>query len=353
MKFKILLAAGGTGGHVFPALALAEELQEKACEVLFAAGNLSKNAYFKDNAFPFRDISCSPSLVKGIISNTKGVLEAVKLLREFNPNVVIGFGSYYTLPVLIAAKWLGIPILLHEANSIPGRVNRLFAPFASKTWTYFPKTRNHLKGAVEECKMPLRSHFKKGKVSKEEARKFFNLNVDLMTILIFGGSQGANALNVLFSREVINELKKHLPPFQLIHFTGSNKGIFYEGFPHYVKPFEKRIDLAWAAADMAVTRAGASSIAEQVEWEVPGISIPYPKATDRHQEFNADFLVETGIGVKVVEEELTPDLFVDKMVSIYQNRHQAALKINQYKKNKRLMDLSSEILHWLQQHQNL
>lgn len=353
MKFKVVLTAGGTGGHIFPALAVAEELKDHSCDILFAAGNLSQNIYFNDTNFAYKDISCSPFIIKGMFTNTKGVLEATRLLRAFKPDVVIGFGSYYTLPILIAAKWMQIPILLHEANSIPGRVNRLFAPFANKTWTYFPQTKNQLKGIVQQCKMPLRPLFKKGMVPKVEAKKFFNLNGDLLTILIFGGSQGARALNGLFSPSIIKELKKHLPPFQLIHFTGTKDKLSYKEIPHYITSFERRIDLAWAAADIAVTRAGASSVAEQILYEVPGLLIPYPMATDNHQEFNADFLVETGLGIKVIEEKLTPAFFMEKMVSIYQNRHQAALKINQYKKNHSLMELSTEILHWLKHYQKL
>lgn len=345
---RFLLTTGGTGGHIFPALALAEELCEKKGTVLFAGGNLSKNPYFKDAAFPFKDVACSPHLIRGLGNHWKGILEAARVIRDFNPDAVIGFGSYYTLPVLIAAKWLGKPLLLHEANSIPGRVNRLFAPFADKTWTYFPKARLHLFGKVEECKMPLRSHFRKGIVSKEEARKFFNLNPDQLTLLIFGGSQGAKVINALFSETAVLELKKILPPFQIIHFTGLNQTISYEGIPHFVKPFEKRIDLAWAAADLSITRAGASSIAEQFEYGVPGLVIPFERAKDKHQEHNAAFLQAAGIGVSLLESEVESS-FVEKLAALYNNREHAQERWNQYKKCHSLRSLSEEILNWLEE----
>lgn len=195
MSCRLLLSAGGTGGHIFPALALADELKARHdCYILFAAGKLSKNPYFSHDELEFKDVSCSSKLLQGMGLNCKGVFESIKIIKDYKPNAVIGFGSYYTLPMLIAAAILRVPILLHEANSIPGRVNRLFSPFARKTWISFSEAKNRLSGSVDLCKMPLRAHFKKGLVTKKEALSYFNLDTNIPAILIFGGSKALREL---------------------------------------------------------------------------------------------------------------------------------------------------------------
>lgn len=354
-QYRILLTAGGTGGHIFPALALAKELQVRYhCSMMFAAGNLSKNAYFQQDSFPYKDISCSKRLFLGAGSNLKGIVESIRLINSFNPDVIVGFGSYYTLPVLAASLILTKPILLHEANSRAGRVNRIFSPFAKKSWVFFPEAKAQLKGDVEECKMPLREQFRKDSVSKQEALAFFQLDQHLPTFLVFGGSQGAKGVNALFSQSSLLAIQKRLPPFQMIHFTGSNEEASilskrYRGLniPSCVKAFESRMDLAWAAADVAVTRAGASSIAEQCEYGIPGLVIPFPNATDGHQDLNADKLTRASLAIKVAEKELSPAIFIDKICSVFESRELRRLQFSQDKQKISNLDLSERIIDWL------
>lgn len=350
MSSRILLSAGGTGGHIFPALALANELKARhGCSILFTAGKLSKNPYFPHQQFAFKDVSCSSSLLKGVGSNCKGIFESIRIIKEYKPDAVIGFGSYYTLPTLAAASLLRVPILLHEANSIPGRVNRLFSPLAKKTWISFSEAKHRLSGSVELCKMPLREHFKMGLISKEEAAAYFNLDSNLPTILIFGGSQGAKRINELFSESFLARLSA----IQVIHFTGSkqDEDVFSKryhtcGIRAYVKSFESRIDLAWAAADIAVTRAGASSLAEQWEYGVPGILIPYPEATDNHQDFNANDLVSAGLCIKLREQEINAEVFLDTILHLIRNGDAMKTHFN-INKNDAKFDLSHHIMEWI------
>jgi len=352
MNCRLLLSAGGTGGHIFPAIALANELKTRhGYSVLFTAGKLSKNPYFPHEEFAFKDVSCSSNLLTGIGLNCKGVYESIQIINKYKPEAVIGFGSYYTLPTLVAAMILRVPVLLHEANSIPGRVNRLFSPFAKKTWISFSEAKNRLSGSVELCKMPLREQFKKGLVTRLEASTYFNLDANTPTILIFGGSQGAKRINELFSQTLIS----HLPDIQIIHFTGSTSdeeafSRLYNacGIRSYVKSFEPRIDLAWAAADMAITRAGASSLAEQWEFGVPGILIPYPEATDNHQDFNADDLVTAGLCYKLREKDLNFNLFLETVLRLIQNREAMKVQFNENKKNDTQLDLSQHIMDWIE-----
>lgn len=351
MSSRLLLSAGGTGGHIFPAIALANELKTlHGCSVLFTAGKLSKNPYFPIEEFTFKDVSCSSMLFKGAYLNSKGIIESMRIIKDYKPDAVIGFGSYYTLPTLAAATLLRVPILLHEANSIPGRVNRIFSPFAKKTWVSFSEAKNKLSGVVEQCKMPLRKQFKKGSASRKDAFAYFDLDVSLPTILVFGGSQGAKRINNLFSESLLEYVKN----IQIIHFTGSaaDEEVFskrYQAFGvrHYVKSFEKRIDLAWIAADMAVTRAGASSLAEQWEFEVPGILIPYPEATDNHQDFNANDLVNAGLCYKLREKDINASVFLETVQRLIQNRKSMQTHFIENKKKDTQLDLSQHIMDWI------
>ncbi|MBP9841292.1 MAG: UDP-N-acetylmuramate--L-alanine ligase [Simkaniaceae bacterium] len=230
---KVVLAVSGTGGHLFPAQALARELED----VLFLGPDLSTNRFFF-HEFPSVNISAGKTPFKIL----RGVVQSLKVLRREKPRLVIGFGSYHSLPPLLAALLLRIPIALYEPNQVPGRVNRLLRPF------------DQLKNIP--LKVPLFHHLK---VPQEEALAYFGLKKGLPAILIFGGSQGAQRL-----KEV--EL-----PYQLIKLD----------------KFEKNMHYAWSAADLVICRSGASSIAEHRHYEVPAIFIPYPYATDDHQTANA------------------------------------------------------------------
>lgn len=361
-KPRILITSGGTGGHIFPAIALAETLRnEHNCSIMFVGGKLSKNPYFEKENFPYQEIECAEvnfslkTLFRSPLKIAKGVREALWVLNQFKPDLVVGFGSYYTLPVLIATKMLGIPLILHEANSIPGKVNRLFAPFAEKTFVHFPCTQTLLRGKSVVAGMPLRKNFQKALISQEEAKKAFQLDPTCPTLLVFGGSQGAKRINELFSSAAVFHLKPMLPSFQVLHFTGNHSesellmGRYVSGnVAAYVRPFEKRMDLAWAAADLAVTRAGASSIAEQIEYEVPGILIPYPAAADKHQDKNADFLEESGLIVKLSEIDLTPQALAAKIQEVFVEADTRTAEFKKYKKKVFDHPLPTQIMQWLQ-----
>jgi UDP-N-acetylglucosamine--N-acetylmuramyl-(pentapeptide) pyrophosphoryl-undecaprenol N-acetylglucosamine transferase len=339
-KPKILLTAGGTGGHIFPALALGEVLREDAgCDVLFAGGQLSQNPYFEQNAYPYQDVlagKMTPNPFEWMKMGL-GLIQSIQLIKKFDPDLVLGFGSYYTVPLLAAAKILRKPLFLHESNSIPGRVNRYFSPYAEMTWVHFPSTISLLKGPAETAKMPLRPLFRKGILSKEKAREGWGLEPNLPTLLAFGGSQGAQGVNTLFVSAACNHLKG--VRFQVIHFTGSaNDTTILEayrqaGIPAYVRPFEKRMDMAWAAADLAVTRSGAASFAEQVEYEVPGIFIPYPHSTDGHQRKNAAYADLNGLGIKRDQANLSPETLAQDILRLLAEKKEFDENFQKYKAN--------------------
>lgn len=358
---KIVLAVGGTGGHVFPALALAEELKEKyGYDVHFAGGKLSKNPYFRGESCSLYEVSCGKlsknplEFIRQSYSLFKGVRESIKLLKELQPDVVIGFGSYYSLPVLIAAKWLKIKVFLHEANSVPGRVNRLLSRFADQVWVQFPSAGPALKANSKLGGLPIRKNLKKGIVSQAESRTLFQLDPKLLTILVLGGSQGARKLNCLFSEAVLFHLRELLPPFQVIHSTGSHAETellmaryVSASVPAYVRPFIGNMQYAWSAADISITRAGAGTIVEQYEFEVPSILMPYPDATDHHQDLNADFLEKSALAKKVNEATITPQGLAQKIQELYINSSRALENFKVFKENHRMNNLAEEIIEAL------
>lgn len=358
---KVLLAVGGTGGHVFPALALGEELSEKyGCEVHFAGGRLKDNPFIKEEKCHLHEVSCGKlsknpfEMIRQTYLLIKGVKESFSLIHKLKPEAVIGFGSYYSLPLLIASKLSGCKMFLHEGNSVPGKVNRIFSPYADKVWVQFPSAQDQLKGKISLGGLPLRKNLRKGSVSRAEARRAFQLDPNLITILVLGGSQGARKLNELFSEAVLFHLRELLPPFQVIHSAGSHletekmmERYVSAQIPAYVRPFIKNMECAWNAADISVSRSGAGTIVEQYEFEVPGLLVPYPFATDNHQELNASFLVETGLAEKALEAALTPQNLARQIQELHIKALRMAEKFQGYKKEHSMKNLSQEIIEAL------
>jgi len=304
-----MIASGGTGGHVFPAIGVAHQWQEKQPEdeIVFAGGGVLTNRYL--NGIPWRrfEVPCGRGTLRGIPGIIRGFRAALKLLRLEKPDLVVGFGSYYTFPLLLAARWLKIPIVLHEANGFPGKVNRLMSRFATVTALHLPSARRFMKGDVREVGMPLRKGFQKGVLSKKEARERLGLLPDRLTLLVFGGSQGAAALN-----RIIEEVLLQPVSFQLIHLTGDvetadriDARCRQLGIPAYVRSFDHGMNVLLEATDVALSRSGASTLAELVEYEIPAIFVPYPFAVDDHQTKNAAAIVEVEGGRMIPESHLT------------------------------------------------
>jgi len=358
---RVLITAGGTGGHLYPAQALAQELinQESSSDVLFVAGGLKKNPYFDHERFPFQEISSSPLLsrnplncFKGMKNLIKRLTQSVSIVKSYRPDVIVGFGSYYTVPILIAARSMRVPIILHEANSIPGRANKWLAPLATHVGIHFPSTSSFFKSKAIEVGLPLREGYNLNAMSKKEALAHYGLSPDRKTLLVCGGSQGAQAINDLIGKclPILRELS-----LQIIHFTGSAEKAaeltaLYaaQHIPANVKAFESQMNFAWCAADAFVGRSGASTIAESLEFEVPGILIPYPYATDQHQEKNADFLIENvKSGWKLLESGLTSELLGKTIEQLFNEKQELDFKKNlrAYKQRKQRLTLCQLVIN--------
>lgn len=315
----ILLAVGGTGGHLFPAQALADELleQDARCEVVFAGAQLNTNRFLDKSRYRHIEVvSATPfrrNPLRAALLLTQGVLQSVKVLKKEKPALVVGFGSYHSFPLLCAAKLLGIPFILFEADTLPGKVNRLLSRYARFTAIHFSSSAQFLKGKSIPVLLP--SRHKQTSLSVEEARISLSLNPECFTLLVFGGSQGARSINQHIRSTL--PLLKHLSfPLQLIHITGSveiaeemQRLCMTLGIAAYAKDFEVRMKEVWKASTLVIGRSGASTLAEMVHYEVPGIVIPYPHASDGHQKSNAHFLQhEVKGGICLLDEEVTPDL---------------------------------------------
>lgn len=315
MSKRILITAGGTGGHLYPAQALAEQLLESLfdAKILFAGKGLSSNKYFDRSKYLFQEIPSGRPGLRGGLEILCGIYASFRLIRKYNPHLIVGFGSYHTFPLLLAAAIKRKPFILHEANSIPGKVNRMFASYSQAVGVNFLSTRLS-KGNVVPVGMPLRRGFRSDRPSREAAAHYFGLSAHFRTILVMGGSQGAQAIN-----EGMMAALPHLKttPLQIIHFAGNQANLAvlkqcYDRYQikHYVHSFESRPEYAWALADLAITRAGGSSLAEQLSFSVPGIVIPYPHATDDHQKANALAAQDQMSGIQVIFQDALQGKFL-------------------------------------------
>ncbi len=331
MRKKIVIAVGGTGGHVLPAQKIGAKFKEEY-DVIYMGVGLSKNAFFKREENCFHDID-GAGLGKGIIhcaiKNLKGLRKAKQILRQLRPEYVIGFGSFHSFPALAAAAYLGIPYDLYEFNVVPGKVNRLFSRGARNVFIHFEPRHKKLHGKLTYIDYAFEEVTK---VSKEEALAHFGLDSTKKTLLAFGGSQGALAINQLI-QEAAPYLKDQ---FQLLHFPGKEMGLqgIYNAMEMkaHVEPFCNRMDLAWIAADLAICRAGAGALRELLIYETPALLIPYPEAKDDHQTINAKYIEEIGAGSCLHQSSLSTHLFVNQVFESIEKSHIMRESILSHKK---------------------
>lgn len=300
MRNKTVFAVGGTGGHIFPAMELAKNLDG---DTIFVG---EKNPYTADVPY-VRIASATPfsknpvRILKALLRLGKGFFQSRALLKKERPEAVIGFGSFHSFPTLLAANSLKIPIALFESNAVMGRTNRFFLRTARAVFSPF-----EFSGVKTRAIKLTTSHTS---VTKRDALDYYNLSPEKTTLLVFGGSQGALPINRLILHALPFLPKKEI---QVLHFTGKHADLSEyreaykkNGIDFVLKPFEKRMDMAWTAADLAICRSGANTIAEILQFEVPSILIPFPFATDGHQMENALYIEEiVGGGMAIAQKDL-------------------------------------------------
>jgi UDP-N-acetylglucosamine--N-acetylmuramyl-(pentapeptide) pyrophosphoryl-undecaprenol N-acetylglucosamine transferase len=321
---RVIIAGGGTGGHVIPALAIARELQDLySAEIQFiGTARGIENRLVPQAGFQLKLVKVGA--LKNVSLATRArtltdlplaVFAAGSMLKEFRPDVVIGVGGYASGPAMLAAVLRGTPTVAFEPNVVPGFANRAVARFVSAAAVHFEETAKY---------------FNHAKVTGVPVRKeFFSIdgktNPQTPTLLVTGGSQGARALNLAVSG-ALTALMQRVASLHIIHQTGERdynevRAAYQKaGFSAEVSPFIDDMPAAFARADLLLCRSGASTVAEITAAGKVAVFVPFPHAADDHQRKNAEALSSRSAALLIPEAELTADRLVDAVAGLLNNR---------------------------------
>jgi UDP-N-acetylglucosamine--N-acetylmuramyl-(pentapeptide) pyrophosphoryl-undecaprenol N-acetylglucosamine transferase len=309
-----LISCGGTGGHLSPGIALAEGLAERGHTATLLISQkrvdarlIEKYPHLRFVPIPGAPFTLQPAgLVRFLVSQTKGFFVSLKLVRSARPAGIVGFGGFTTAAIIVAARFRGVPVALHEANRVPGRAIRSLSRFAQRV--YLPpgvELSGVSGGVVRNVGLPVRREIVR--LSRDEACRQLGLNPSKRVLAIFGGSQGATVLNEWARRELPQLAAEGI---QLYCVTGLGKGAAEvlalksadrSPITAVFVPFSDQVAALLSAADLVVARAGAGSIAELIRCETPSVIIPYPHAADDHQRANALWFEQHG-GAVVIDQ---------------------------------------------------
>jgi UDP-N-acetylglucosamine--N-acetylmuramyl-(pentapeptide) pyrophosphoryl-undecaprenol N-acetylglucosamine transferase len=332
----VLIACGGTGGHLFPGIAVGEVLasrghdvtlliSEKKIDTLAASGH--KDLRFEKMPFLAMPKPWSPKMIGFLKGLWQGTKACRKLIRDRDVKVVLGMGGFTSFAPLYAGRKEGCRTLIHESNAIPGKANRLNARYSDIVLcgleaceAHFPKH-----GDVRVVGTPIRSSMKHQ--NGDDPREFFKLDKDKRTLLIMGGSQGARGVNRAVGM-ALDQFEKM--GIQVLHIAGPTDyeevRDVYAKVPllkQHVAAFCHRMDLAYRVADLAVARSGASSMSELAYFGVPSLLVPYPYAADDHQTRNAEIFDRAGAGRLMKESEMNADTLADAVREIFDDPRRA------------------------------
>lgn len=335
MGKKIIIAGGGTGGHIFPAIAIANALKKRDEDVSFlfvgAKGKMEMEkvpqAGYEIKGLDIAGFNRS-SLTKNMglpLKLLKSFLQVRRIIAEFKPDAVIGVGGYSSFPVLRYAQARGIQTFIHESNSFAGKSNIWLGRKATKIFVagegmnrFFPAekiviTGNPIRKSIGEV----------SKITKEEAAKFFGLKAELKTILAVGGSLGARSINEAVASHIEALRKDNI---QIVWQTGNSEVEKWraaaEGATNvWVGPFINKMEYAYAAADVVISRSGAMAVAELCVVGKPVVFVPYPFAAEDHQTANAAALVQMG-AAHVVKDDAAKEKLMSKVIEILKDEHE-------------------------------
>lgn len=320
-----VIACGGTGGHLFPGLAVAEVLRQRGHDVLLFVSEKDVDALaLKEHPeIPFEKLPSiglpspfSPTILGFIRRFNESLARCRAIYRRYKPQVVLGMGGFTSTAPVLAGKLRGVPTFIHESNAIPGKANKLTARMVravllgfKECAPFFPKVKTEITGT------PIRTELQR--IDRRIAREKLGLNNDRTTLLVMGGSQGASGIN--------QAMIKALPALadaglQVIHLTGPREEKLVADnyrrldLPAFVAAFHHRMEEVYSAADLAVARSGAASLAELASFSLPGILIPFPYAADDHQTRNAEIFSGAGAAIVVKESEILDDALARKIL---------------------------------------
>lgn len=315
---KIVISGGGTGGHIYPALALVREIQKETNDAEFlyigtTNGLESKivpreNIHFKSIHITGFKRKLSVENLKTVLRFIKGARDSKRILKEFKPDIVIGTGGYVCGPVVYAAAKLKIPTIIHEQNSVPGLTNKFLSRYVNKIAVCFEDAKDYF----PENKVVFTGNPRATEVIGKDGvqgRLSAGLSATMPTVLIFGGSRGARPINEAVVKSLSDLAKK---PYQVLYITGDvhfedvKKEAELAGSPENViiKPFIHNMPEVLSGIDLVVSRAGATTLAELTSLGIPSILIPSPYVTNNHQEKNARSLSDKGAAELLLEKDL-------------------------------------------------
>lgn len=342
---KVVISAGGTGGHIYPAVAIIEELKKRDenIEVLYIGSRNGMESELIPNLnidYKSIDVMGLPRKInakffKSIFVLFKGLSQAKKILKEFKPDVVIGTGGFVTGPVLYKAHKLGTYTIFHEQNSYPGITNRILSKYVDAMGITFEDSKRFFKNN-ERCVVtgnPIRNRFKN--LDRKKSFEYFGLDEGSKVVFSFGGSNGSEDLNASMLG-VIEKLNGN-ENISLIHVTGK---LHYDGFMEKLNnielknnikilPYLTEMDMAYGASDLVITSSGAITLAEISMIKLASILIPKAYVTENHQEFNAREYEKVGASNIILEKDLNSEVLYDNIIDIIFNDE----KLNEMKEN--------------------
>ena len=330
---RIIVSGGGTGGHIYPAVTIANQIKEKQpdAEIIFVGTREGLECEIVPRyGYPIEFIEVagfqrklSLDTIKSTFKLLAGLIDALKLIRKIKPDLVVGTGGYVCGPVLFLAALQGIPTCIQEQNAMPGVTNKILAHFVKKVFLGYQEAGKYFGGNSEKIFTgnPIRKEILE--VSRATAIEKFKLDPAKKTILVSGGSRGARSINDAMA--LVETSLAGRSDVQVIHITGET------GYEKFIGQVEKKVlmsdnikvfrymhdmPLALAAADLAIFRSGAIGLAELMARGIPSILVPYPYATANHQEHNARAVEGAGAAVVILDKELTGEILLKQIESL-------------------------------------
>ena len=337
---RVIISAAGTGGHINPGIAIANKIKEKEpnSKIIFIGTNRGlENNLVPRAGYDLRTINAygiqrkiSLQNFKNLYNTYKSIGEAKKILEEIKPNVVIGTGGYICVPTVIAAKKMNIPVVLHESNAFPGIAVKLFKKKADRILVGFEDAKNRLGNASNVIVTGNPIKIRKLNLSEDEKEKIkydLGINNNKPVVLVFGGSQGAQSINRSFMEIIVNKKNKN---YQIIWAAGPGQydeikakleevNVNIDNIENVkIVPYIYNMEEVMNMCDLVVCRSGAMTITEVAVVGKPAIFIPFPFATENHQEYNARVLEKVGAAKIILDRDLNSEILentIDKIVS--------------------------------------
>lgn len=328
---RVIVSGGGTGGHIYPAIAMCQKLEKEIedIEILYVGiKGKPEERIVEKYGYQFRPIEAmglprkiSKRLFKSLITNYKGFKEAKKIIKEFKPDLVIGTGGYVCAPVLYQASRKNIKTLIHESNSFPGITTRFLSNKVDLVCISFEEAKKHLKNQknIHITGNPVRSNFNTDYTKKDLEK--LGIKKDRPVVFSFGGSNGSKALN-----KAVKEMSEMMDgKFYLLHQTGS---VYYDDFLEntkendYIKVFSyiDNIDLFYGVSDLVISSSGAMSLSEISSLKKASILIPKAYTTENHQEYNARTYLDKGASSMILEKDLSGEVLYENIVQIIDDK---------------------------------